>query len=74
MTTIPHPSGANHWSHRKPERVLRGPKAPGAKLTLSDITRLYAYADGGWLPHELASHFSVSRQTIWRYLRKRNTR
>jgi len=70
-----HPSGDQHYSKRTPEKVKRGPDAPGAKLSAADITRLYTYADGGWLPHELASHFDVSRQTIWRYLkaRKRNT-
>lgn len=65
-------SGDQHYSHRCPERVRRGVDANGAKLTPEDIARLYAYADGGWLPHELASHFAVSRQTIWRHIRKRN--
>lgn len=74
MTTRPHPSGDQHWTRRKPERILRGPAASGAKLSADDITRLYRYAKGGWMPHELASHFRVSRQTIWRYLRSRNTR
>ncbi len=58
--SIPHPSGDQHWTRRTPERVLRGTAAPGAKLRPADITRLYSYASGGWLPRELASHFGVS--------------
>jgi len=71
---LPHPSGDRHWTRRMPDRVLRGTNANGAKLSDTDIARLYQYADGGWLPFELASHFGVSRQTIWRHLKARNTR
>ena len=66
-------SGDRHYSKRTPEKVKRGTNAPGAKLRPADILRLYQYADGGWRPHELASHFRVSRQTIWRHLRRRTT-
>lgn len=69
-----HPAGDRHWTRRAPDRVLRGTAAPGAKLDEEAIARLYRFADGGWQPSELASHFAVTRQTIWRQLKARNTR
>jgi transcriptional regulator of acetoin/glycerol metabolism len=73
MTARPHPSGADHYSRRTPERIKRGPASHAAKLCADDIARLYRYADAGWRSFELASHFGVSRITIWRHLKARTT-
>jgi len=69
---LPHPRGDRHWTKRTPERIRRGVESHAAKLSGADIARLYQYADGGWRPCELASHFQVSRVTIWRHLRNRH--
>lgn len=67
------PAGDCHWTRRKPELIKRGVESHAAKLTPDDITRLYQFADSGWLPSEIASHFGVTRITVWRHLRSRNT-
>jgi DNA invertase Pin-like site-specific DNA recombinase len=66
-------AGDRHWTRRKPELIRRGPRANGAKLTEQDIELVYQLADRGWLPSQIAAHFGVSRQTIWRHLRDRYT-
>lgn len=67
-----HPSGDCHWTRRKPELIRRGVDSHAAKLSVEDIALLYRFADAGWLPSEIASHFDVSRVTIWRHLRSRS--
>ncbi len=68
MTTIKHPSGDRHWARRRPDLVLRGSAAPGAKLTESQRETIRAFvaanpdANFCWL----ARHYGVSRMTIWR--------
>lgn len=69
--TIAHPSGSNHWTRRKPELIKRGTESHAAKLSKQDIALLYRFADAGWLPSEIASHFSVTRVTVWRHLKAR---
>jgi transcriptional regulator of acetoin/glycerol metabolism len=68
---IRHPAGARHWTRRKPELIKRGAQSHAAKLSADDIERLYRFADAGWQPSELASHFGVTRITVWRHLRSR---
>ncbi len=71
---IQHPAGRFHWTRCKPELIRRGTDSHAAKLTPDDIALLYSFADAGWLPGELASHFGVSRVTVWRHLRSRSLR
>lgn len=69
---IQHPSGIRHWTRRKPERIKRGIDSHAAKLQPDDITLLYRFADAGWLPSQIASHFGVTRVTVWRHLKSRS--
>lgn len=68
-----HPSGDQHWMRRMPERVLRGPAAPGAKLTSRQIARLHELRDANLNNSEIARILGVSRITVWRHLKSRNT-
>lgn len=68
---IDHPAGWRHWTNRKPELIRRGTDSHAAKLKPEDIARLYQFADEGWQPSQLASHFGVSRVTVWRHLKSR---
>ena len=75
--TIAHPSGDQHWTHTKPERIVRGPDAPGAKLSPAQIAALYADLDEmDANKTHLAIKYGVSRLTIWRHdrARRRNAR
>ena len=44
---IRHPSGARHWTRRKPELIKRGVESHAAKLSADDIALLYRFADSG---------------------------
>jgi predicted DNA-binding protein (UPF0251 family) len=65
-------SGALHYSRRTPERVLRGPDAPGAKLSADDIDGMCALYQCGANQTWLARKYGVSRMTVWRHVRERN--
>lgn len=56
---------------RMPERIVRGPDAPGAKLSAEDIEALHAdlKMPGANKTH-LAAKYGVSRYTIWRHSRE----
>lgn len=69
---IRHPTGAFHWTRRKPELIKRGVDSHAAKLSPDDIALLYRFADAGWLPSEIANHFGVTRITVWRHLKARS--
>ena len=69
----PHPRGDQHYTRRHPEKVKRGTAAPGAKLTPPQILLVYAAVDGGANHSVLARALGVSRQTIWRHLKARET-
>ena len=67
-----HPKGDRHWTRLTPERIRRGPAAPGAKLSQAQIDMLCsAHYDHGARPADLARLFAVSRITVWRHLRAR---
>lgn len=70
--SLPHPSGAQHYSKRTPEKVKRGPDAPGAKLRAEDIAALCADYDNGANKSELARMYGVSRITVWRHIKARD--
>jgi transcriptional regulator of acetoin/glycerol metabolism len=73
MTTRPRPTGADHWMHRMPDRIRRGPDAPGAKLNAFEIAELCAaYDSGATNKSQLARLYGVSRITIWRHLKARD--
>lgn len=65
----PHPSGARHWTRRIPQNILRGPAAPGAKLTTAQIEALRAECAAGANKTHLADKYGVSRITVWRHAR-----
>lgn len=69
--TLPHPSGAEHYSKRTPEKVRRGVDAPGAKLSAAQIEKLCADYDSGANKSELARIYGVSRITVWRHIKAR---
>lgn len=70
--TPSHPSGDRHWTKRDPDRVLRGTKAPGAKLNAHEIAEMCAAFDAGDTNRSrLARIYGVSRITIWRHLKAR---
>lgn len=58
-----------HWMHRNPHLIRRGPDANGAKMTAKDIEVARAMKRNGMRPILIAEHFRVSRQTIWRQTR-----
>jgi transcriptional regulator of acetoin/glycerol metabolism len=67
-----HPAGDRHWTRRKPDRIKRGAESHAAKLSVTDIVLIYQFADAGWQPSEIASHFGITRITVWRHLKARS--
>lgn len=60
-----HPSGLRHGSRTRPDRVLRGERHPGAKLTAPDVMVIRRrYAAGGVSQQLLAREFGVARSTV----------
>jgi len=64
--------GDQHYSHRNPELVRRGPDAPGAKLSQAQIAAICAAAAAGVEKSAIAEMYGVSRITIWRHVKARN--
>jgi hypothetical protein len=60
-------AGANHYSKRTPEKVRRGPDAPGAKLSETQIADMCAERAAGVAQTILAEKYQVSRYTVWRH-------
>lgn len=59
-----------HWSRRNPERVARGTKASGAKLSELEIEEICrTYRTNRTMQTRLARKFGVCRMTIWRHLK-----
>lgn len=69
MTTIPHPSGADHWTRRAPELIKRGTASHAAKLSEAQIAAVKLLHDKGVSKSEIARILGVARVTIWRHLR-----
>jgi predicted DNA-binding protein (UPF0251 family) len=69
VKTVAHPSGDQHWTRRMPDKVLRGPDAPGAKLSQEQIKDMRWLQSIGWNKSEIARHMRVSRYTVWRHLK-----
>lgn len=65
--------GDQHWTRRAPERILRGPAAPGAKLSPDGIERTTREFENGANQTWLARKYGVSRYTVWRHVRKSRT-
>lgn len=64
-------TGDDHYSRRTPEKVKRGPGAPGAKLRTDDIDLICAFWRNGMRDKtEIGRRFGVSRITVWRHLRQ----
>lgn len=59
-------SGDQHYSKRTPEKVRRGPDAPGAKLSQAQIAEMCAERAAGAEPAVLAEKYGISRITVWR--------
>lgn len=70
--------GRQHWSRFRPERVARGERVGGARLTEKQVRELWRLRSMGMNPSQLAKHFGVSRWTIrrildgetWRHVRR----
>jgi hypothetical protein len=67
--TIDHPSGDRHWTRRMPDKVLRGTKAPGARLSREQIEEIGFRFKNGAGQSWLARKYGVGRTTIWRHLK-----
>lgn len=67
-----HPSGADHWTRRTPEKIARGPDASGAKLRDDDIDLICAFWRNGMRnKSDIGRRFGVTRITVWRHLKAR---
>lgn len=62
-------SGEQHYSKRTPEKVKRGPDAPGAKLSQAQIAEMCDAAAAGIEKTVLAEIYGVSRYTVWRHVK-----
>lgn len=60
-------SGDQHYSRRTPEKVRRGPNAPGAKLSAAQIADMCAERAAGAESGALAAKYGISRYTVWRH-------
>jgi hypothetical protein len=59
--------GAEHWSHKRPERVLRGEKNGGSKLTAREVRAIFArYNAGGITMRSLAFAYGVTAGLVCR--------
>ncbi len=65
-----HPSGARHWTKRKPELIRRGADSHAAVLSRADSEALCAFYVA-YRPRKtwLARKYGVSRITVWRHLK-----
>lgn len=59
------PVGREHWSSRNGDRVARGERAGGAKLTQGKVDAIRQLRAQGVTQRELAERFGVSRATIY---------
>lgn len=65
-------TGDDHYSRRTPEKIRRGPDAPGAKLRADDIEAMCAeWVRGSMDKAWLGRKYGVSRITVWRHLKAR---
>lgn len=62
-------AGDQHWTRRTPDRVLRGTRAPGAKLSARAIRQICEAFDAGASQTWIAEKHHVSRITVWRQLK-----
>lgn len=63
------PHGESHYLRRCPEKVLRGSKAPHARLTEGDVRTIKALYAAGHLQKDLADQFGLCQQSISDLLR-----
>ena len=57
--------GDAHWSRRMPQKVARGERVGGSKLTTLDVYNIRAeYADGGVSYSELGRRYGVTHQAV----------
>lgn len=66
--TVAH-GGADHYSRREPQRLARGERAGGARLTATDVIAIRASAE---LAPTLAQKYGVTKENIYR-IRQRKT-
>lgn len=59
------PSGENHWSRLKPERLARGVQNGRARLTESDVVEIRKLRAAGVARKALAARFHVAPERIW---------
>jgi len=60
------PSGERHWSHRTPNRIVRGEAHGQAKITAADVRDIRASHDDGESLRSLARRYKLSRPQIKR--------
>lgn len=67
------PTGSQHWSKRRPDRVSRGERVGGSKLTAAQVEEIRAlYLSGGITHQDLADRFGIKRESVSALLRGRN--
>jgi hypothetical protein len=69
-TPPPYSAGQDHWTHRLPERRLRGERHGRAKLTDAQVVALrVSYLDGGVSMGALADRYGVGKSQVSRLVR-----
>jgi hypothetical protein len=63
------PTGDAHWSRRAPERVARGEKMGGSKLTEQSVRAMHARRANGTTVQAIADEFGISLGQTSRILR-----
>lgn len=62
--------GAEHWSAKQPDRVLRGERVPTARLTEVDVRSIRTRRACGESFPEIAARYGVTKQAIWRIVNR----
>lgn len=59
-------SKANHWSARRPERILKGEELPTAKLTDKKVREIrFLLRSGDMSQRSIAKGYGVTHKVIW---------
>jgi hypothetical protein len=65
--------GDDHWTHKRPDRVAKGSRVGGSKLTAEQVLVIRAdYSQGRANHRELAERFGITREAISRIIQRRN--
>lgn len=57
-------SGEQHWTHRMPDRTLKGERNGAAKLTGEDVRKIREMKSSGILQRRIAEQFGISESVV----------